>query len=385
MAMMIGKPEGASSNFMNFGTEKTTTQDRQNISAAVSKGKTIGIKTLEERKIAEAKKKEPDAQNSSAYRLAISDEGTEKYQATKAQANLMESAALPTTLEVATQKIDATDPNGDRELIQRTDIADISRGIGEILSSSYKNKDEAIFNLCEFGLDNNGLFGDLANTINNYFEYFGNKDGYFDDLSTRLEQLAPTGENQILDRIKSMVEEVRSGHKIDTQSDNFGRGNRRAVEGYYSVLATNPDAANTTKAFKPRVQKAFNDTTAYNDYLHVQAREKKDLLNKMLGTQEDKEDNDAETIGNIMGNEASVMTDTVFHTNLRHLDKTGAKNKMNVHKTDQGEATTEMRGDASKTTKAAENKKKDYALGYEWKQSEKNVDIEKYINHQTGV
>ncbi len=319
MAMMIGKTDGVSPSFVKLPAR----QDGQTATNAVTKGKTIGLKTLSERKTEDIKAAADKnaVQISAAYKLYISDEGIEKYQVSKKTSSVEMSSNTNQLIDmngvgkVAQEGVDKT---GDREInhVQAIDMECIYGVIGGMFE--FANNDK--YKLFAKGFIAQDM-DDLREDLNQYLGNYGNQDGFFGDLTQQLDQLANPGENQLVDQIRSMVQQVQGGKKI-AKDENFDKSVTKAIEGYFSDVQADP--TKSLKSKKKQIQKNFSDDGAVAEFRKIKTRETKELMDKMLGSQDstDKDARDA-SVGDI---EKGTASDTAavppLKTGLRALKQT---------------------------------------------------------------
>lgn len=313
MAMMIGKTEGVSPSFVKLPAR----QDGQTAANAVTKGKTIGLKTLSERKTEDIKAAADKnaVQISAAYKLHISDEGIEKYQVSKKTNPVGMSSNTNQLINMngvgkTTQEI--VDKTGDGEIIhvQAIDMECIYGVIGGIFEFANNDKYK-LFAKGFIAQDMESLRQDL----NGYLEDYGNKDGFFGDLTQQLDQLANPGENQLVDQIRSMVQQVQGGKKI-VKDENFDKSVTKAIDGYFSEVQSDP--TKSLKSKKTQIQKNFSNDGAFAEFRKIKTREAKELMDKMLGSQDstDKDARDA-SVGDIEKGTRSDAVASSLQASLR--------------------------------------------------------------------
>ncbi len=314
MAMMIGKTEGVSPSFVKLPAR----QDGQTAANAVTKGKTIGLKTLSEWKTEDIKAAADKnaVQISAAYKLHISDEGIEKYQISKKTSSVGDSSNT-TELHEMTEAEKTEQEAANKELYRETLI---HYGISDTIGGIFELADNDKYKLFAKGFIADDMEY-LRQGLNGYLENFGNQDGFFEDLTQQLNQLANPGENQLVDQIRSMVQQVQGGKKI-VKDEKFDKSVTKAIDGYFSDVQA--DSTKSLKNKKKQIQKNFSDDGALAEVSKIKTRETKELMDKMLGSQDstDKDVRDA-SVGDI---EKGTASDTAavppLKTGLRALKQT---------------------------------------------------------------
>jgi len=223
--MMIGSTDNHSGNFIQPDWLKKGQQDESGLVSKAVKPESLTQKAVEEltKKLGKEPDKKEENSFAAAYGVEISDEG---YTALAQQLNagqVEESTAQPVIAEqvesakeepmVYTKKLEHSrwgvpincDPAGC--------LYFVSENIKGILSAT-STQDAGIQDM---------YFDSLADSLNAYLELSGGTDasGALGELREQLEGLKGSRPNPLVDRIISMVDEVRSGHYLDIESDDY--------------------------------------------------------------------------------------------------------------------------------------------------------------------
>jgi len=246
--MKIGSIENASANFIQPDWLKKGQQDENGLVSSAVKPESLTQKAVEEltKKLGQEPDNKEDNSFAAAYGVEISDEGY---------------AALAREMSGGPVEPDPTEakdyifskPLQHSRMCAPPDsdpagcLYFISAGIKGILSNTAP-KDEVVQDWC---------FDSLADSLNAYLELSGGTDasGALGALSEQLEGLKGSGPNPLVDRIISMVEEVRSGHYLDIESDDFHDKNAQARESFYSLVKS---GELDTAALKQKTEDMFN-------------------------------------------------------------------------------------------------------------------------------
>lgn len=217
-----------------------------------------------------------------------------------------------------------------RQLVTET----ISQSIGEILKprttyeeaidALYKREDvawKARFDDSNYGFTQvltpvNGAFGKLAVHLNDYLDQFGTEDGYFDTLISALDELDEGNDNALIGQMCKMVQTVRDGNAIDTQSDDFKNEVQDAVDKTYGVAKKK---VRRQKGKKNGKQEGTEQAgLSYLDMERHKAKEEKQLLEKFTG--EEKSEKPA-SAGEVRAQHQRKEKDTDFRDKMRKVDE----------------------------------------------------------------
>lgn len=232
-----------------------------------------------------------------------------------------------------------------RQLVTET----ISQSIGEILKpcatyeeaidALYKREDvawKARFDDSRYGFTQvltpvNGAFGKFAVHLNDYLDQFGAEDGYFDMLMSALDELDAGNDNALIGQLRKMVQTVRDGNTIETESDDFKNDVKDAVDKTYGITKKKAHRQKDKKDGKR--EEPAQAGLSYLDMERRKAKEEKHLLEKFTG----KENNEKpETVGEVRAKRQRNEKDTDFRDKLRKVgeqNENGQENQTTSAKT----------------------------------------------------
>ena len=206
----------------------------------------------------------------------------------------------------------------------------VSQSIGEILKprATYEEAFDALyaregvawkssFDDSKYGFTQiltpvNGAFGALATHLNDYLDQFGAEDGYFDTLLGALNELDTGGDNALVEQIRDMVQTVRDGNTIETQSDEFKNDVKKAIVNTYDGAKKKALRQKDEKDRKR--EEAAQGSLSYLDMERRKAKEEKQLLDKLTG----KEKSDKpESAGEVLAQRRQSEKEGDFQDNLR--------------------------------------------------------------------
>ena len=126
----------------------------------------------------------------------------------------------------------------------------------------------------------------LAEDLNAYLELSGGTDasGFLGELSDKLQNMNSKNPNPLLDRIISLVEEARSGHYIDNNSEDFGTQNASAIVGDYHLVKS---GQLDETALSKNMEKNFNSQAVQNMIAKFQTTMDSSILDIMMYTDPD--------------------------------------------------------------------------------------------------
>lgn len=246
--MMIGSTDNHSGNFIQPDWLKKGQQDESGLVSKAVKPESLTQKAVEEltKKLGQEPDKKEDNPFAAAYGVEISDEG---YAALAREMSGGPVEAEPTEAKdyIFSKPLQHSRMCAPPDSDPAGCLYFISAGIKGILSNTAP-KDEVVQDWC---------FDSLADSLNAYLELSGGTDasGALGALSEQLEGLKGSGPNPLVDRIISMVEEVRSGHYLDIESDDFHDKNAQARESFYSLVKS---GELDTAALKQKTEDMFN-------------------------------------------------------------------------------------------------------------------------------
>ena len=185
-----------------------------------------------------------------------------------------------------------------------------------------------------------GAFGALANHLNNYLEEFGTNDSFYSTLESSLDGLLDKyGENDIVNQIRRMIATSRSGHTIDTTSEQFEQEVKDATAGTYGSI-DNPAVSVHEKKTKDEY-KETNQGLTFLDMQRRAAEEDGKLLDELLGKEHER---DFESAGDVLKKRDSEGKDMDFTDKLRRVDEKEDSPQPFVFETeDKGNSTAQPR------------------------------------------
>lgn len=126
----------------------------------------------------------------------------------------------------------------------------------------------------------------LAEDLNVYLELYGGTDAsvFLGELSDKLQNMNSKNPNPLLDRIISLVEESRSGHYIDNNSEDFGTQNASAIDGDYHLVKS---GQLDETALSKNMEKNFNSQAVQNMIAKFQTTMDSSILDIMIYTDPD--------------------------------------------------------------------------------------------------
>lgn len=293
--------------------------------------------------------------------FAIADKPPATAAATSAEV-LDTSASLYTPVtEIATKHYRWTEATGIEEILtQEQEIANgksvvrqwmqgyITDTVGEILKphATYEDAYAALygdavsapvvtFNEETFCYDmrmkntQGGAFGVLATQLNRFLEDYGKDDSFYDTLASALNELDPQGENDIVNQIRKMINQVKGGSPIDTESESFQE------EVQDAIAKTFGGSVQTAKAKQKQKQDHKQEEAQGLDYLAMQRRQAEEegqLLDALLGKENNKQ---AESVGDVLRGRKPAGKDMEFTDKLRRVDEREAPRQPFVFITDE--------------------------------------------------
>ena len=146
---------------------------------------------------------------------------------------------------------------------------------------SYDGDYNLVYQMNKNGEQFGGLFGQLANHLNNYLEVFGKDNDYFAKLDSALNQI-DDGQNSLIRQIRNMLNTVTNGEKIDTESDEYQENVTSAVTEYFDMTSPVKHAyvKKNDKHNGPQQARGLS----FEELEMFSLKEDKELLDKMLGT-----------------------------------------------------------------------------------------------------
>ncbi|TYZ25129.1 hypothetical protein [Selenomonas ruminis] len=160
-----------------------------------------------------------------------------------------------------------------------------------------------------------GAFGVLATQLNRFLEDYGKDDSFYDTLASALNELDPQGENDIVNQIRKMINQVKGGSPIDTESESFEEEVQEAI------AKTFGGSVQTAKAKQKQKQDHKQEEAQGLDYLAMQRRQAEEegqLLDALLGKENDKQ---AESAGDVLRGRKPEGKDMEFTDRLRRVDE----------------------------------------------------------------
>lgn len=210
----------------------------------------------------------------------------------------------------------------------------VSQSIGEILKprATYEEAFDALyaregvawkssFDDSNYGFTQiltpvNGAFGALATHLNDYLEQFGVEDGYFDTLCGALNELDTGGDNALLGQIRDMVQTVRNGNTIKTQSEEFKNDVQNAI--VESYVATKRKTLRQKDKKDGKGEEQVQGGLSYLDMQRHKAKEEKQLLDKLTGKGKS---NKSESVGEVLAQCRKNKMEGDFQDKLRKVDE----------------------------------------------------------------
>ena len=174
-----------------------------------------------------------------------------------------------------------------------------------------------------------GAFGVLATQLNRFLEDYGKDDSFYDTLASALNELDPQGENDIVNQIRKMINQVKGGSPIDTESESFQE------EVQDAIAKTFGGSVQTAKAKQKQKQDQKQEEAQGLDYLAMQRRQAEvegQLLDALLGKENDKQ---AESAGDVLRGRKPAGKDMEFTDKLRRVDEREAPRQPFVFITDE--------------------------------------------------
>ena len=174
-----------------------------------------------------------------------------------------------------------------------------------------------------------GAFGVLATQLNRFLEDYGKDDSFYDTLASALNELDPQGENDIVNQIRKMINQVKGGSPIDTESESFQE------EVQDAIAKTFGGSVQTAKAKQKQKQDHKQEEAQGLDYLAMQRRQAEEeghLLDALLGKENDKQ---AESAGDVLRGRKPACKDMEFTDKLRRVDEREAPRQPFVFITDE--------------------------------------------------
>ena len=308
--------------------------------------------------------------NNEPYKVEISDEAFALYFEKKAVPGVdasLEPATLPELSSMDSAHYTWTKENGitekmtiEEEIALRKENAakavgndlsgSISQTIGKILQPydtleeaekalyqevgsgtwiSYDEDYNLVYQMNKNGEQFGGLFGQLANHLNNYLEVFGKDNDYFAKLDSALNQI-DNGQNSLIKQIRNMLNTVANGEKIDTGSAEYQEDVTRAVTEYFDMTVPSKNAyvKKNDKHNGPQQTKGLS----FEELEMFSLKEDKKLLDEMLGTdKESKPDNMREYLLNKSMNNLAEQAKTDSKL-LRRLNSEDAETPQLIHR-----------------------------------------------------
>lgn len=222
----------------------------------------------------------------------------------------------------------------------------ISRSIGEILKprATYEEAfdelyaregvawkssfDDSNYGVTQILTPVNGAFGAFATHLNDYLEHYGTEDGYFDTLLNALNELDTGNDNALLREIRNMVQTVKNGNTIDTQSDEFKRDVRDAIVETYddTKKKVRRPKDKTDDETRPPAQSGLS----FLDMERRKAKEVKQLLDKLTGKEPTGNKEKPESAGKVFAQNRQDATDADFRNKLRTVDEQAEEKPANL-------------------------------------------------------
>ena len=174
-----------------------------------------------------------------------------------------------------------------------------------------------------------GAFGVLATQLNRFLADYGKDDSFYDTLASALNELDPQGENDIVNQIRKMINQVKGGSPIDTESESFEEEVQEAI------AKTFGGSVQTAKAKQKQKQDHKQEEAQGFDYLAMQRRQAEEegqLLDALLGKENDKQ---AESAGDVLRGRKPEGKDMEFTDKLRRVDEREAPRQPFVFITDE--------------------------------------------------
>lgn len=199
----------------------------------------------------------------------------------------------------------------------------------------------------------NGAFGALAGRLNDYLQQFGAEDGFFDRLSTALNELDPDETNALVNQMRSMVKTVREGNIIQEKSENFQNDVKNAIYQEYGSRDGKQEEEEQKK--KKEVHEEPKGMSFLDMQRHEAVQEGR-LMDKLLGKEENGEG--FESAGDVLakrkpeGKDAQALE---FTDRLRHVEDRKEPEKPFTFETEEpnkGTRVTEREMEAHEALKA---------------------------------
>ena len=200
----------------------------------------------------------------------------------------------------------------------------------------------------------NGAFGALVGRLNDYLEQFGAEDGFFDRLSTALNELDPDETNALVNQMRSMVKTVRGGNAIQEKSESFWDEVKNAIYEEYGNKAGKQEEEEQKK--KKEVHEDPRGMSFLDMQRHEAVQEGR-LMDKLLGKDEES-DEGFESAGDVLakrkpeGKDAQALE---FTDRLRHVEDRKEPEKPFTFETEEpnkGTRVTEREMEAHEALKA---------------------------------
>ncbi|ORT99957.1 hypothetical protein D081_1538 [Anaerovibrio sp. JC8] len=207
--------------------------------------------------------------------------------------------------------------------------------------TSYDEDYNVVYQMNKNGEAFSGLFGQLANTLNNYLDVFGKDNDFFSKLSSALDKI-DDGNNSLIKQIRSMVETVSNGERIDTESADYQESVRKAVADYWEI-ETPTKGVYVKKNDKHKGPEQSKGLSSQELEL-MSLKEDKKLLDKMFGNKEEqKPDTTARNLLNRAWENESNRQQEEAKLQNRRLNSDDEQNPPTVKKV-QKEMETETEG-----------------------------------------
>ncbi|WP_033170929.1 hypothetical protein [Selenomonas sp. ND2010] len=161
-----------------------------------------------------------------------------------------------------------------------------------------------------------GAFGVLATQLNRFLEDYGKDDSFYDTLASALNELDPQGENGIVNQIRKMINQVKGGSPIDTESESFQEEVQDAIAKTFGGPVAG--GAKAKQKQKKVGQKEEVQGLDYLDRQRRQAEEEGQLLDALLGKEQKKK---VETAGDVLAGRKPEGKDMEFTDKLRRVDE----------------------------------------------------------------
>ena len=74
-----------------------------------------------------------------------------------------------------------------------------------------------------------GTVGEILKPHETYEEAYGKDDPFYDMLASYLNELDPQGDNGLVNQIRKMINQVKGGNALDTESESFQEEVKEAI------------------------------------------------------------------------------------------------------------------------------------------------------------